>query len=726
MVVDRLESRPDDNYLIPEVSRIASLRFALSSYLSISLSKLDSISPQLMRGLSFKHHDNQILQDRSDEFSADIPEGLGHDEFMTSLSQSDPSEFCELLAWIHALGSFAISSRGLSEDSRRVLGAYYTPRVVADYIVENTIGPKIDEMIQRVSLIGSDALSKIAALSVLDPACGPGAFLISSLRILMTRARALMDAAERQGFKQQDLESVGLSSKHVLTLDSFYGVDLDAAALEIAKVSMLLMNQGRSVDALKLDVGPKLRKGDSLVSMNGMSGDSDYRSFFSNLARKYPLEWRTEFPEVFRRGGFSFVVMNPPYDRLKPNFAEFLRERLIAGDRAIHENQYDEHRLEMKEDVAYFRKSGEYTLGNRHTIDLYRLFIERALQLTQKDSRIGCVVPTTLLGDVSAERLRYSLVDSNRVCMIEEFTESARLFEGVTQSVCIMVVERGGSTAKIDARFALEKIESESIPVTIPVDELRPAMGRYLNIPRVDRTGLSILMKVHSYPSLGSLSWIQNRRGELDLTIDKSFITNERTDNRLIRGANIARYDTVESKRPPEYVHLELFVKSKRTTERLKHTSRWRIACQQVSNRFQLWRLKFTLVQPGTILANSCNYILLDGDADKSLLYYILGLMNSNLLNWRFNVSSANNHVSNRELSALPIADPELVEESYLVDEIVSLVKNIDSSNPRDLLAIEAKVMKLYKLNKREVSHVLKSRGVTTSDISFVITEMKS
>ena len=85
--------------------------------------------------------------------------------------------------------------------------------------------------------------------------------------------------------------------------------------------------------------------------------------------------------------------MNPPYERLKPNLAEFLRERLLTGEREIHLENFSKHKERLSEDVTYFRESGEYEIGNRYSIDTHRLFIERTLHLTREGSTIGFIVP---------------------------------------------------------------------------------------------------------------------------------------------------------------------------------------------------------------------------------------------------------------------------------------------------------------------------------------------
>lgn len=59
-------------------------------------------------------------------------------------------------------------------------------------------------------------------------------------------------------------------------------------------------------------------------------------------------------------------------------------------------------------------------------------------------------------------------------------------------------------------------------------------------------------------------------------------------------------------------------------------------------------------LDPPTYFADSTNSIAVLGSSDYSL-EYLLGLLNSNLFQWRFKLTSTNNNVGTNELLALPI-----------------------------------------------------------------------
>jgi len=385
--------------------------------------------------------------------------------------------------------------------------------------------------------------------------------------------------------------------------------------------------------------------------------------------------------------------------------------------------------LEMKcaisEDVQYYRKSGEFRHSTSSSINTYQLFIERALQVTKPGGRIGFIVPSTLLGDYSSRGIREHLLTNNSIDTIDSFTESARLFPGVTQSVCITILQKGGNSETFTFRHGLESIESVHTKsgYNLALRNLQQTFGQSLIVPRIESADWKILKKMHKHPTLSSFSWMLNRRGELDLTLDKKHVKAETGTANLVRGSEIGRYRKLSksNRHPREYVNLQSFRAAKKSSRRLGHIEQARIACQQVSNQSNQWRLKFCMIESGMVLANSCNYIVIESGNKHGLLDYLLGILNSELLNWRFSVSSTNNHVSNRELALLPIVNPLDNLNVNLVNEISKSVKRIRHPLVEMVPELESLVFRLYGFSKTDVRRVMKRRNHTSSRIDEIV-----
>jgi Alw26I/Eco31I/Esp3I family type II restriction m6 adenine DNA methyltransferase len=698
---------------ISEAARLAGLTFALSSR---NLENQYSFSH-----LSYEAERLGVSQDTVTKLADEILETYRY----TIPVKLDSEELVALLGMIHSLGCYSLPLACNEGTSQKPLGAYYTPPAIANYIVSLTLSQTLDRLAVSASTRGIDALEEILSLRTLDPACGTGVFLVSAMSYY-TRAmkegieNALAGGASRSALKTSDVMEYSERIHHNL-----FGVDIDSGALEVTDVSLRLLANTDSNELGNSTLGKSLKQGNSLISLKGLNGVSDHGRFFTDAASRSPFEWRDEFGDILDNGGFDFIVMNPPYERLKPNLAEFLRERLLTGEREIYMENFSKYKEKLSEDVHYFRNSGEYQLGNRYSIDTHRLFIERTLQLTSEQSNIGFIVPSTILGDLSSQPLRSSIMQENRLLTVDDFPETSRLFEGVTQSVSVMTLKRGGKTKSFLARFGLNDIGDtlSRNHIRIPADKIERTVGPSLSIPQVNKSGWKLLSKLHRQPSISSIDWLSVKRGELDLTLNRDCITSKETDFRLIRGSNISRYSiNNHSERRIEFVDIDKLRKKLGTSSRAEHIGQPRIACQQVSNRTQRWRLKFSVVPPDAVLANSCNYLIHQKGSNESRQLFFLGVLNSELMNWRFGLTNANNHVSTRELTQLPIADLETLTNrdlrSYLIEEVKQF-------KPENSHKIEALVFALYGFSTKDTNDVLKLRRTPEGETNAIIEELK-
>lgn len=187
------------------------------------------------------------------------------------------------------------------QSKRKKDGIFYTPEFITEFIVENSLGAlckvKKDELgldlnellapknPKKLTKAESEIKDKIYAyrewllsLKILDPACGSGAFLNQTLEFLIAEHGALdtyRKVYEGEGLGLYDIESTILEN-------NLYGVDINADAVEIARLSLWLRT------AAKGRVLTDLSK--NLVAANSL----------------------LEFPFDFK---FDVVIGNPPYVR---------------------------------------------------------------------------------------------------------------------------------------------------------------------------------------------------------------------------------------------------------------------------------------------------------------------------------------------------------------------------------------------------------------------------
>ena len=97
--------------------------------------------------------------------------------------------------------------------------------------------------------------------------------------------------------------------------DNIYGVDINPASVEIAKLALWLHSARAATPLSSLE--HTIRNGNSLVGEDFWAGR---RKTAAADERVKSFDWRVAFPEVWpegREGGFDIVLGNPPYVKLQ-------------------------------------------------------------------------------------------------------------------------------------------------------------------------------------------------------------------------------------------------------------------------------------------------------------------------------------------------------------------------------------------------------------------------
>ncbi len=691
---------------VMECTRLASLNWLYRR----TYGHRNAVDELFFRRLTFFGEKLGLDQSRVVDDVRQLLEAFRSSSLMEELGRSPCYSPTSLMLKLHSIGAFRPISHSMVQKRRRILGSYFTPMPLAQHIVGITLGPWLEERNLRES---SSAWERAARdFTLIDPACGPGAFLLSAVDYLSSQLKRKCD---RTNYRRN------LS----LFVDGLYGVELDGASVEVAH--RVLNHRLTELGLEKPIPSSHIIQGDSLIGFLREQSGAPKEYLSSPSINEF--NWNERFEcEMLEQGGFRFVVMNPPYDRLHPSRAEYIRERLSQGEREVDMEGFEAYKTELKQRVEYFRNSGEYSLANKYTLDTHRLFIERALRISRSDARLGFIVPASVLGDLSAAALREEILTKHSIYRLEEYQEGSSLFPNVTQALCIMSVKKGSPSGIIPAAFGLRHLHSRSKLrlESISVQRIENLSGSEYIIPRLKSQDWQILDIIHKHASLNRHDWVRICRGELDLTLDKNLISADNDKPPLLRGSHIRRFVHTSSIEIEDFVDYDAFKEKHSTSERIAHSERERIACQQVSNRKQRWRLKFALVEPHVVLANSCNYLTLTCCGSRPLLLYLLGVLNSSLLNWRFDITNTNNHVSNRELGHLPIPSPfDLTPEAeHLYDAIVKDVGAILNGDTDCSHRLEGHVFQLYEIPSAQARIVLSHLAAEEREVEAIVRGM--
>jgi len=518
---------------------------------------------------------------------------------------------------------------------RKSQGIYYTPTFVVKYIVQQTVDRWLDEQ----------AYHPARPPRILDMACGSGSFLIEAFDVLDRRV------AQQRG-QHTDADSLQDYARRVeLLTNCIYGVDKDEQAIAVAKLNLAL----KALHARdKLPMLANLRCGDSLISG---APETLHSLFGPDWRSQKPFDWRTEFSEVFTQGGFDVIIGNPPYIRgrsLETSYKKCLINTLPA-----------------------FKPNA----------DTYVAFIEQALKLLRPGGILGFIIPRSYLTEKYAEASRRNLLALNSILEIVDF-QGIKVFEDATVTNVVIVIQKGYPSSSIPIRrWELET--HQLLPAEIVLNsgdaQIRPEVGQKDQhlIEKIRQESILLDRLCYVSYSVAAHSEVENKKKDAYIFTLKK---NEKC-KRFIEAREISRYLIDYSGRWLEYDPKivrrpglpELFDAQKIMVRDVVGGqglicsyddsglyADYSVVCLTLKSNLQnVTTRKITWSSEEINLASSYS------------LYYLLGLLNSSLLNYVFKtVIGGGLHVYPDNLRQLPIRTLNLSDpvEKALHDQMTALV----------------------------------------------------
>ncbi|MGH3559578.1 MAG: Eco57I restriction-modification methylase domain-containing protein, partial [Mycobacterium sp.] len=151
----------------------------------------------------------------------------------------------------------AYTLEALPGNERKETGSYYTPTSLVECLLDSALNPLLDEA--RARGTEAERVSALLEITVCDPACGSGHFLVAAARRI-----AKCVAAEETG-ESEPPESVIRSALRRVAGRCIYGVDVNPMAAELAKVSLWIeaLEPGKPLSFLDQNI----RVGNSLLGV---------------------------------------------------------------------------------------------------------------------------------------------------------------------------------------------------------------------------------------------------------------------------------------------------------------------------------------------------------------------------------------------------------------------------------------------------------------------------
>ena len=359
------------------------------------------------------------------------------------------------------------------------------------------------------------------------------------------------------------------------------------------------------------------------------------------------FHWELEFPEVFfdeygrlvEGGGFDVVMGNPPYDVLSEK----------------------ERQEELSELISYVSTSADLEPAYGQKLDLFRLLAAKATSLARMGEYVGLIVPMSLLADQQTANLRRHLLSNCPPVQIEAFPQKddphRRVFLEAKLPTCVVICRKqvtGTGEIKVTVHPG-NKLDEVSGVFSCTVQDLTAIDPIGLQIPLLtSNLAVDLLRRLAQYPRMGD--HCQSYQGEINETTMSTILSVDPLDgSRVFRGGNIQRYEFIPEPKQGAARYLKLDAYHRTVGgERAAHTQKDRIGYQRNAALDNWRRLIFAPLPNPSYCFDSISYLLAKNQLQACFLTAIL---NSRLLEWRFRLTSTNNHVSTAEIATLPIPD---------------------------------------------------------------------
>jgi len=309
--------------------------------------------------------------------------------------------------------------KGEEISKRKREGIFYTPEFITDYICRNAIIPYLSkngatnasDLVSEYSDNIEELEKRFKEIKILDPACGSGAFLLKAVDILLEihkQIQAYKEAGGKYTFFQKGKKS-GLTEQFTLTKwyeadearkiieQNIFGVDINEESAEITKLSLFL--KIATGNRKLIDLSQNIKIGNSIIGDKSVDNNA--------------FDWKSEFKEIFDKGGFDIVIGNPPYVR---------QERLTAFK-------------------PYFEKTYQSYAG---TADLYVYFLERGIINSKENGYFGVIVSNKWSKSTYGESLRRFLVKF-KILRFIDFGDLP-VFSDATTYPCILLIKKSQPT----------------------------------------------------------------------------------------------------------------------------------------------------------------------------------------------------------------------------------------------------------------------------------------
>ncbi len=486
------------------------------------------------------------------------------------------------------------------KSKRKKDGVFYTPKYITKYIVDNTVGKLCNEKKTELGVIEEEYFKSrkgrtkaklkelldsleayrewLLQITILDPACGSGAFLNQALDFLIKEHQYIDELQTNLlggGFVFPDIENTVLEN-------NIFGVDLNEESVEIAKLSLWLRT---AQPRRKLnDLSSNIKCGNSLIDSKAVAGDKAFK-------------WEDEYTQIFEKGGFDVVIGNPPY--------VIVFDLLVKG---FLEDKY-----------SVFKRNN----------DLYTAFYEKSITLIKENGILGFITPNSFVKGDYFKKLR-EYFTQYQINSIVDFTNFL-VFEDANVFSAIIIISKNHSNEDWLLYSDLDKLKgiiNSNSTSFIPENSIQKKLNE-----------LSDFEEHFLIKDVGFNYWSVGRgkvRGDSvgSRILYNGIIQNEK-DIQYVKGSNFNRYTGISIDNYLRHNYNDYLNENdifRYSPEILETTPK--LIYRQTSNRL------IGTIDYDSFYCDKTVHVIINRDNKSFDLHYVLGIFNSALLNYLYALST--------------------------------------------------------------------------------------
>ena len=606
---------------------------------------------------------------------------------------------------------------------RKAGGVFYTPTYIVDYIVINTLGQLLDPSPDGKHVRRGESMTprEAARLKILDPACGSGTFLLSAYQYLLDWHLKWYADAEHEPekwavgknpaiYQTKDGWRLTTAKKKEILLNNIFGVDIDAQAVEVTKLSLLLkVLEGESNETIGSqlalfqervlpDLERNIQCGNSLIGYDYFEGRMLVKQ--EERDRVNAFDWQAAFPQVFAQGGpsagpgqgFDVVIGNPPYGAL---FSD--------TDKAYIKSHFQTY---------------------KYRFDSYVYFIEKAIKLTKHSGYISFITPELWLRLENNDALREFIAknaDLEKLLICGE-----NVFEDATVNTIVFRLHRGVEAENIE-------IDREQSSWKLPSNLWKDTKGFVIDY-RVNPEFAGAIEKIRTFPTFSNfgeaiqgITPYDKYRGQSSELIKRRGYhfdhKHDETCGKWLSGKDVSRYSLSWSS---EWLSYGLWLAAPRDPRFFEGTRLLFREIPGVGKRIQATIPSDEVLYHG----HSITPFKLSVNTDVNILY-LLGIVNSKLMSWYGGKTLPNfgkevfPKLNPQDILAIPIRPINFTDlaEKAMHDKMVSLVERmlaLHKQSPRTPQEQEMVKREIESTDGQIDKLVYKLYGLTEEEIKIV------